>query len=76
MKDDEIFDYVVKENLILVTNDMRFSLKTAFANNPFRFYDGGAKKTYQINAKETEDAMKFRDSVTFYLLENDEMIIL
>ena len=53
MKDDEIFDYVVKENLILVTNDMRFSLKTALANHPFRFYDGGANKTYQINAKET-----------------------
>ena len=43
---------------------------------PLRFYDGGANKTYQINAKETEDAMKFRDSVIFYLLENDEVIIL
>ncbi len=69
MKDDEIFDYVINENLILVTNDMRFSLKTALANHPFRFFDGVANKTYQINAKETEDAMKFRDSVTFYLLK-------
>jgi len=36
MKDDEIFDYDDKGNLILVTNDMRFSLKTALANNPFK----------------------------------------
>ncbi len=76
MKDDEIFDYDDKGNLILVTNDMRFSLKTALANNPFRFYDGGVNKTCQINEKETEDAMKFRDSVTFYLLENDGVVIL
>ncbi len=75
MKDDEIFDNVVKENLILVTNDMRFSLKTTFANNSFRFYDEEANKTCQINVKEIEDAMKFRDSVTFYLLENNEVAI-
>lgn len=54
---------------------MRFSLKTALVNHLFRFYNGGANKTYQINAKETDGAMKFRDSVTFYLLENDEVII-
>ena len=54
---------------------MRFSLKTALASHPFRFYDGEANKTYQINAKETEDAMKFRDSVTFYLLEINVVII-
>ncbi len=54
---------------------MRFSLKTALVNHLFRFYNGGAKKTHQINAKETEDIMKFSDSVTFYLLENDEGVI-
>ena len=75
MKDDEIFDYVINENLILVTNDMRFSLKTALANHPFRFYDGGANKTYKINAKETEGAMKFSDSVTLLFIENDEVVI-
>ncbi|MCH7967946.1 MAG: hypothetical protein IH841_01635 [Thaumarchaeota archaeon] len=75
MKDDEIFDYVIKENWILVTNYMRCSLKTALANHLFRFYDKEPNKTYQINAKETQDAMKFSDSATFYLLENDEVII-
>ncbi len=34
MKDDEIFDYVINENLILVTNDMRFSLKTHLQTIP------------------------------------------
>ncbi len=73
-KDAKLFDYITKNNLILVTNDKRFSLRTAIENHPVRFYDRDTNKTYQINAKETDEIKKFSDSATFYILENDQVV--
>ena len=74
-KDAKLFDYITKNNLILVTNDKRFSLKTAIENHPVRFHDRDTNKTYQLYAKETDEIKKFSDSTTFYILENDQVVI-
>ena len=71
--DSEVLDYAIKKNLILVTNDMKASLRAAMRNHPVYYtgYQGG----FEIKAKRTEDAVRFRDPITFYALENDEVVI-
>ena len=71
--DSEILDYVIKKNLILVTNDMKFALRTAMKKQSVLFY-GGIGKSFTIHAEETPGA-KFSGSKTFYLLENDKVVI-
>lgn len=73
--DHEILDYAIKKNLILVTNDMKAALRTAMKNHPIVFYQREGK-SFKINAEELgELSRKFSDSVTFYALENDEVVI-
>ena len=71
--DSEILDYAVKKNLILVTNDMKFALRTAMKHHPVLYtgFQGG----FKISAERTDDAVRFCGSKTFYLLENDKVVI-
>ena len=71
--DHEILDYAIKKNLILVTNDMKFALRTAMRNHPVYYngYQGG----FKIKAETMEEAVRFSDDKTFYLLENDQVMI-
>jgi len=71
--DHEILDYAVKKNLILVTNDMKLALRTAMKNHPVYYvgFHGG----FKIRAEATEKAVRFSGSKTFYLMENDKVVI-
>jgi len=71
--DSEILEYAIKKDLILVTNDMKFALRTAIQNHPVYYI--GCQGGFKINAETTEKAVRFRDSRTFYLLENDKVVI-
>ena len=59
--------------MILVTNDMKFALRTAMKNHPV--YYVGCQGGFKISAETTEKAVRFSGSRTFYLLETDQVVI-
>jgi len=71
--DDTIIDYAIKKNLIPITKDLGFTFKTALNNHPviFRLKDG---RYIKIKGKEV-DMTKFNNSLTFYILDSDKVII-
>ena len=71
--DSEVLDYAMKKNLVLITNDMKFALRIAMKNQTALFYTRGGK-SFLINAQETPSA-KFSDSLSFYAVENDEVVM-
>ena len=52
---------------------MKFALRTAMKHHPVFYtgYLGG----FKISAEKTKDAVRFSGSKTFYLLENDKVVI-
>jgi len=73
--DSKILEYAIKKNLTLITNDMKFALRTAMVKHPVIYYQRNGK-SMQINTEEIEDLdRKFSGSLTFYALENDEVVI-
>jgi len=55
---------------------MKFALRTAMANHPVIFYQRHGK-SFKINTEEIiELDRKFNDSISFYALENDLVVIL
>ena len=73
-KDHIVLEYAVKNNLKLVTNDMKLAMQTALRNHPVFFLDK-RQKGFTLKLEETDEVTKFNDSTTFYLLENDQVVI-
>lgn len=76
-KDDEVFDLAKKLNRILVTSDMKFTLKVLLMNQPVYFQkQNGERYFVKPNIGKKENIGKCNDFVTQYLLsEEDEIII-
>lgn len=75
-KDDEVFDLAKKLNRILVTSDMKFTLKVLLMNHPVYFQkQNGDRYFVKPTIEKKEHIGKCNDFVTQYLLKNDEIII-
>jgi len=73
-KDHQVLEYAIKNNLKLVTNDMKFAMQTALRNHPVSYMDN-RKRGFNLKLEPTDEITKFSDSITFYLLENDKVVI-
>jgi len=73
-KDREVLEYAIKKKLALVTNDMKLAMQTALRNHPV-FYLSKNNRGFIVKLEQADEIVKFSGSMTFYLLENDKIVI-
>ena len=76
-KDNEVFEFAKKKNLIVVTNDQKFSLHMLLENKTivYQFRDGKRVKIKPMLEKMDHVARFHDDEITAHVLEFDEIII-
>ena len=70
--DEKVGDYAVKNNMLLITSDIKFALNMLIQSKPVIFKNGG---DYTLIKPKTEKSRKYSDPITNYLLENDQVVI-
>ena len=76
-KDNEVFEFAKKKNLVVVTNDQKFSLHMLLENKTivYQFRDGKRVKIKPM-LEEMDHVAKFHDDkISAHVLEFDEIII-
>ena len=75
-KDETISEFAKKKNLIVVTNDKKFSLNMILENRIiiYQFSDGRRIRITPI-IEQMDHIAKFHDEVSAYLLKFDEIVV-
>ena len=74
--DDKVFELALKLNRILVTSDMKFTLKVLLDNHSVCFQKmNGERYFIKPQAEKIADVGKCDDYITQFLLKSEEIII-
>ncbi len=75
-KDEEVFELAKKLNRILVTSDMKFTLRVLLMNHPVYFQKmNGERYFIQPNVEKKEDVGECDDLITQFSLKEETIVI-